>query len=583
MTKVYSPNNSKKVSVLDLAKQKWSEVYQSMAVHTQNMLPTKTFEARRPFESQNDNALGYRLANYRNVNKSDFDLAIDQMIEACNSMDAETVIGAELSKYLETYRLFDGYKVVNLYQWTFNFICRYKQTDPNAFVVVLPKHPINLLIPSYEYEIPDFGSVMNKKIETITWLVPHNDIINVSDDEFQFKAGAWIVNDKGSLSTYSFRLTKEAVYLIYPKEVNSEIIYEEILYYNLEPSKLDSYTAYVLGGNSVTVSDINGEIFQYYLSDLFGAGEVADILNGQLSDLQICESRFLYPRHWIIKKDCDNIGCDKDIDGIFKVDGIMCGRCQGHGTYHDTTPLGSHILTDADRTDSGDIKAPEGFITPDTAILQHGADRVTFYDDLKMRKLGLLAQNMTNQSGESKRYDLMQKTSLISRVVTDNFRLYDNILYAHAKYIGDNVTPYTILPKDMDVKNSDDIKDELSSAKDSDLPYPAIVELTKRYMLAKFGKSNVNKKKVEFLALYDKLFVYGIEDLKSAVALFGNDITNRDKMVHLIGWQLLDEIDNLVELSNEKISVEFEKLLTPFIPITTNTTLIDTTNSLLPE
>ena len=122
MTKVYSPNNSKKVSVLDLAKQKWSEVYHSMAVHTQNMLPTKTFEARRPFESQNDNALGYRLANYRNVNKSDFDLAIDQMIEACNSMDAETVIGAELSKYLETYRLFDGYKVVNLYQWTFNFI-----------------------------------------------------------------------------------------------------------------------------------------------------------------------------------------------------------------------------------------------------------------------------------------------------------------------------------------------------------------------------------------------------------------------------------------------------------------------------
>jgi hypothetical protein len=582
MTKVYTVNSSKKVSVLDLAKRKWSEVYHSMAVHTQNMLPTKTFEARRPFESQHNNALGYRLANYRNVNKSDFDLAIDQMIEACNSMDADTVMGEDLLNYLETYRLFDGYKVVNLYQWVFNFICRYKQTDPNAFVVVLPSHPTTKLIPSYEYEIPNFNNVVNKKIQTITWLVPHNDIEFVSDEEFTFKAGVWVVNKDEKTATYSFRLTKEAVYLIYPEEVNNEIVYKEVFYYDLEPSKLDSYTAYVLGGNSVTVSDNDGEIFQYYLSDLFGAGEVADILNGQLSDLQICESRFLYPRHWIIKKDCDNIGCDKDIDGIFKVDGVMCGRCQGQGTYHDTTPLGSHILTDADRTDNGDIKAPEGFITPDTAILQHGADRVTFYDDLKMRKLGLLAQNMTNQSGESKRYDLMQKTSLISRVVTDNFRLYDNILYAQAKYIGDTVIPYTILPRDMDVKNSDDIKDELADAKDSDLPYPAIVELTKRYMLAKFGKSNVNKKKVDFLALYDKLFVYGIEDLKSAVALFGNDITNRDKMIHLLGWQLLDEVDNIVELTNEQIAVQFESLLTPFIPTSTAPTLLDTTASLLP-
>ena len=553
-----------------------------MAVHTQNMSPQKIFEARRPFETTQESAIQYRLDNYRNISKSDFDLAINQTIEACNSMDVSIEIGEKTQKYLDTYRLFDGYKLVNLHDWTFNFVGRYRQTDPNSLVVVLPKHPTTNLVPRYDAELPNFNNVVNQQISTITWLVPHNDIENISDDEFRFKAGGWLLNDKNLIHPYYFRLTKEAVYIQIPSIKRSVLVYDEFVYYDLKPNKLESYTAFIVGGNSIVESDKNGEIFTYYVSDFFGASQTADILVGQLSDLQIVEARFTYPRHWIMKKECDEPSCSQDTDGIFKCDDKVCNTCHGKGFVHDTTPFGSHIMTDKDRTDNGDIKPPEGFISPDTAILQHSADRVSFYDDMKMKKLGLLSQNMTNQSGESKRYDLMQKTSLISNVVVDMFRLYENILNATASYISDNNKIEITLPKDMDVKSSDDIKIELADAKDSDLPYPAIVELTKRYMLAKFGRTQENRKKLDFLAVYDKLFVYGIEDLKSAVALFGNDITNKDKMIHLIGWQILGEIDNILELDTNQLVKVFEEKITPFIPESqTQINTTDLANSLL--
>lgn len=556
-----------KNNTMNLLSKKWQEVYLSMSVHTQNRLPTDIFVARRPLESLNENALAYRLANYRNISKSAFDLAIDQIIEVANTIDVTVEYGEQLTAYLEKYRLFDGYKVVTLREWIINFVGRYKETDPNSLVVVLPKHPSQLLNPSFESELPDFNAVINRNIETENWLVPYSDIIYIDDYEFEFKAGHWTLDDTGRTEVYYFRMTKDQIILKYPTKTKDKIEYVEYSYYNLRPYDLHSYPAYVTGNNAITWSDDKGEILTYYVSNFYGAGQVADLQIGQMSDLQIIENRFCYPTKWERQRQCKS-GCMQDLStGIFMLNDKPCNTCSGTGFISDTTPLGTYVMTDDDVNDNGDIKAPVGFISPNTEILKHSADRFDAYNNLVYRELGLTSQNFTNQSGESKRLDMAQKVSLHTSVVTDLYRLLLNIYSMNAKYIGDPKPVTVTLPENMDVKNVDDLKDELADAKSSDLPYPAVVELTKRYMLAKFGKNETNRKKVDYLALYDKLFVYGIKDMTQAVAVLGSDITNRDKMLHLMAWQMLDQIEGLIDMDFERINEVINAMITPLIPV----------------
>ena len=55
----------------------------------------------------------------------------------------------------------------------------------------------------------------------------------------------------------------------------------------------------------------------------------------------------------------------------------------------------------------------KGFITPDSSILQHSANREAYYFDMMLNALCVSKQNMTNQSGESKRYDSQQRVDLV--------------------------------------------------------------------------------------------------------------------------------------------------------------------------
>ena len=49
--------------------------------------------------------------------------------------------------------------------------------------------------------------------------------------------------------------------------------------------------------------------------------------------------------------------------------------------------------------EQGKFTVPEGFITPDTSILQHSANREAYYFDMMLNALCVSKQNMTNQSG----------------------------------------------------------------------------------------------------------------------------------------------------------------------------------------
>lgn len=551
---------------------KWQGVYNSMVVHTQDALPEKLFRERRPLESQNDAALSYRLDNYRNVVKSTFDLAIEQYIEAANNIEAVISIGEATQAYLNDYTMFDGYKETTVKDWLFNFVGRYKQTDPNSFVVVLPMHPTYELVASYDAELPNFSTAANMPPKPVVWLVPYNDVTYVTDKELMFKAGSWVLDAKGNTEPYYFHMTGEQITLVYPvrssdTQRRSKVDYIEYPWY---AANYNNYTAYVTGSKAIIWSDKNGDIYQYYVSDFFGAAQIADKLVGNLSDLDIIEARFTHPHMWMVKKECDAVGCHQNFEtGRYEVNGKVCQKCGGVGYIKDTSPLGTFLLDSKDDfSDTGAPKLPVGFVTPDTAILKHKAERTENYYHWMTRELGLnVSQNMTNASGESKRYDMMQKVTLISGIVVDLYRLLENIYSAIAHYIGDDQDVVISLPKDFDIKNADDISDELKMAKEANLPYAVLVELTKRYMLSKFGHNEKTKRKVDYLASNDKLFVYGIDDLKNAIAIHGTDITNRDKIAHIMGWQILTDIlKDDAELSDEQIDTLFTEAVESMLP-----------------
>lgn len=557
-------------------KKKWAEVYEQMAVHTQEGSPELIFRQRRPVESSQPVALQYRLDNHRNVVKSAFDLAIEQYIEAAYNVDATVSIGELTTDYLDAYVMFDGYKETTVKQWLFSFVGRYKQTDPNAFVAVIPMHPTDDLVSRYDAAIPEMESALNQPPRPYIWLVPSADIEYVSDEMIKFKAGAWVTDDKGNTSAYYFEMSKSQVSLIYPVLGDKGVTYVTRPWYAPDYS---CYTAFTIGTKKIVDSSEQGEMIYYYVSDFYGAANVADRLVANMSDLDIIENRFTHPIFWQRKKECDETGCRKNYETKkFEVDGHTCRKCNGTGFIADTSPMGTFLLDEEkDFAENGSPKLPAGFITPEVGILDHKAKRVDYYFHTIMRELGLNLQNMTSQSGESKRYDLMQKVTLISGIVVDLYALYESLVAAVAYYLGDSEMVSVTLPKDFDIKNSDDISEELKSAKLANLPYAVLTELTKKYLLSKFGNTEKNRFKTDYLALKDKLFVYGIEDMGKATAILGRSITDRERTIHVMGWQILDKLlTDAVEINEAAIDTAFNAQVEAMLP-----TAVDGANLLI--
>jgi len=519
----------------------WHEVYKTMRVHTQGGEPTHIFTARRPLESTNEYALDYRLANYNPTTKSPFSLAIAAYIEVANNIDVQVEYPApEIKDYLDNYYLNAGLRQLSLKDWVINIPGRYRQTDPNAVVVVLPKHPEMELIPRYDAEIPDFNRVVNQRVEVEVLMVQSEDIRYVDSESILFEAGEWYYTDRYE-KDYYYGVTKEATYLLYPVKTGDKIEYVQHLLYmnNL------TVTPVIAIASDLVIED---EDCTFYLPDYWGAAAWGNKYIGQDSDLQICETRFTYPEKFVVKTRCTAPGCFPNSAGLYqikdKISGNFsnCTSCSGNGYIIDTGPMGTHLIEKGALDPDGQIKPPVGYVSPDTAILQHSADRTAEYYDNMRRELNILDQNATNQSGESKSYDLAQKVTKITNIVTDIYRVLDQVSNTVSEYRGYKPEIYVTLPDDFDIQSAADMVAEISALKAAKVPYVILVEATKKYMLKQFGSTEKNKRIFDFLAKVDKLFAYGTDDLQTAKAVFGADITQRELITHAFGYQILADI-----------------------------------------
>ena len=532
------------------AYEKWCEVFKRMRVHNQGITPLHIFEERRPLESEDENALTYRANNSRPITKDEFDKAISHYQELAQNVDVVIDYKTSTNKdYIESLLINNGLKKQSLKEWFFKKVGSYKQTDPNAVVVILPKHTSEVFVPSYKNEIPNFNNIVTNKIEVDIRLISHSSIKYIDAETLVFKGGSYEYK-YGYNSDYFYIVTKERTTILKPKEEGNKLVYVEELFYN---NNLDFVPFTVIGTKLITeVEDDSAEIIEYYTSDFIGACAWGDLALGQNSDLQISEVRFIFPRHWKIKVKCDNQdnGCHLDqLSGKYVVEkDTICQRCKGTGYVMDSSPLGTTFIDSKDLED-GKFAVPEGFVTPPSDILKHSAERVAYYFSNMRKSLGLTDQNMTAQSGESKSYDYIHTIAMNTIIVTDLYNTYEYILNVIDQYRNNKSGINILFPDDFDVRSADDILFEITEAKTKNLPNSIISELTKKYILKKFGKTKETEKIVNFLSIYDKLFIYGISDVAQNQI---SNITDNDRFLHNLGYQIL--------LENSKVNLSFMAL-----------------------
>jgi hypothetical protein len=551
-------------------KQKWQDVFVKMRVHTQGYSPDHIFESRRPEESKNPEAFQYRKDNFRPISKAPFDLAIDGYIEVAQLLDV--TISSDDSKKIEKETfVYDGLKKSDLREWYIKVPGAYRQTDPNAVVVVLPKHPTDVLNPSFESEFPNFNNIQNLRIGVDIRLVISSDIVYLNQEKIVFKAGKWkykVDKTREYWEDYYYALDKDFTYVVYPVKEKDSFKYKQEVFYN---NGLTICPAVAIGGKvirEVTDCDDGKTYIEYYTADFSGAAAWGDYSLGQMSDLQICERRFSHPEKWVVKKDCGNYGasmingvhCTPNNTGGFDT----CTSCRGAGYIIDSSPLGTHLIDKkAGFDESGNFIAPVGFITPDVGILDHSAKRTESYYDYMLRELGILKQNDTNQSGVSKMYDAQNKVTLYTNIVTDIYRGYAQLLNILQGYLFRKSDTVITLPEDFDVKNANDLSIELAEMKKNGASHNDLVEQNKRVMLKKYGDSEFNRWAQDVLAKYDKLYPYALAEIQQAKAIFGASLTDTDINLHYFGYEILKDLyreNESVAKSTDVLSTLFDRL-----------------------
>ncbi len=527
--------------------QKWQEVYNTMSVHTQGVLPTHIFKQRRPLEGINPAILEYREENYRPITKDEFDKAISDYIEAALKLDIKIDYkNSKVKDYEKEILLKDGLKKISLRNWMIKRIGSYRQTDPNAVVVVLPKHPSMEFNPNYNSPIPDFNAITNQTIKVELKLVIHSSIVAADVDYLVYNAGEYIYGPKSEdKAPYYYAITPAQTWLLIPYAEKKKVLYKQVPYYK---NNIKTLPALIIGGKLIIEQYENGSTKEYYVSDYYGAAAWGDLTIGQHSDLNACEVRYVYPRHWVIPTKCKNTLAEYNSEGkhIFLSEDnkeSFCSVCNGSGVVFDASPMGSRIIDlKGELFQEGKFTTPEGFITPPVDILNHGAERGEFYFDKMLSSLCIMQQNMTNQSAERASYDVQYKVSKNTTIITDIYLSYCAILNIIDEFLGGKGDVEIVFPEDFDVRNANDILYQLTELRKNKAPAVILIEFTKKYMLKAFGDSQVNKKIFEFLATTDKLFAYGTDDLQTVKSVYGSDITTEDIIYNTQAYPILKEM-----------------------------------------
>lgn len=483
--------------IKDPLHQRWAEIVQIMDTHINGVCPLHIYINRRPLESQNPYAIEYRVNNFQPLTKDPFDKFINGVIDVCRNANIQVNISESILNLNSTINQLPILDFCN------SDLVRIRENDPNAVIVVMP------LIEKVE---TDYVSIVGVDIV----VVMTKDIIKKGDNYIEFyydtvdenkliveiNNGQYILkvkDKKGKESTFPIvSLLPKKPYI----DISDNIVYE-------------------------------GK-YKLRIPYSFGASAWGDKFYGQESDFSIQATRYTYLKEIRAKERCDEVGVMFQNGKHCYTNGDLCQRCGGSGFVKDDSPLGT-IYVDYSKLNSEERAFPQviQWAEPPQTALTSSKDITNEYFDRMTEALGLLKQNYTNQSGVSKEFDWKEKLSTISKIFNDNIRVAKEI-YQHIEYliIDEEVQTSTItLVGELGYSDLDSLLEKLTEAKKNMSPASIIIGLIDQ-IYRKTLPSEYADFIIKVAKKYNKLYIYGLDEVTMAKAQLGNSVTEKDIVVN---------------------------------------------------
>jgi len=569
---------NKKNKEIEASLEKKREVFNLSQVVFNGTAPKSIIEKRRPLESKDNWTLDYRLDNYYPIQVSLFRRAMNDYLQVLNKADIQILTSSKaMQTWLQTEQYFVNNRYYSVRDWLFNYISQERQKDPNAILIPIVNFDFEKRFDNGYSNTKDetkngipFFDKSNKSPNVDILYVNYFDVIESTENNMKVRGGKWVyaISDEKDLSAdYYIEADKNYYYLTIPERKPNEdgIVYVKYPYYTHDLGR----TPYVsIAGATMTDHDCDNNKFEYNVSDYYGAISFACYMVATMSDKQVIEARNNFPIKYRFQAKCTAHGCENGYCGIGE-SRTKCTVCDGSGYQKDTNPFGDFVyemsgsfLDDSTKT----IAQPINYVVPPIDALRYITENFKEYLTYVANELCItLEQNMTNQAAEAKRYDLMNKITLVTFIVDDVLRVSETILgFVESLLEGGQSSLIIRKPQTWEVKNHEDLLFEIAQAKTNGSPAFVIKQLVRELLISDLKEHKDAKAIVDFIMKKDKLVTFGTSDLKDARIIYGADITQREQIIHDNG---IDIILGLLakDVKIENLDAEFEKEVATYI------------------
>ena len=487
----------------------WAEIVQCMDTHLNGVCPKHIYWERRPLESQNAYAFDYRVKNFKATTQQEFIRAIAGCVKILQTVSIAIKKDSRISDVL-----IDGIPILH---YVTNELVFTRENDPNAILVTMP------YVANMEEE---YVSIDGWRME----LIHSKDIISINESEAIFKYDGVKYNiSKNGISYYEQRNNVETLVNIVSYDINvNPYVYISSLINNVEEYRIR---------------------YNYFA----GAAAWGDKYYAQDSDFEIQATNNTYLREVRYEAKCREIGAEyidgKHCDAITKE---PCRACGGSGRMQHSSPLG--VLTVPYKADDPDskpledmirfIEPPQGAITMSKTIVDDRYERMC-------TSLGLVLQNMTNQSGYSKIFDYKQKLDIIHLMLEDSKRIIKEVYTLLTSIYDKNGIYEKVIVThvgELTDGSISDINTRMNNAKVNNM-HPAIIEgYVDSILLKTLGDNETTRTIIKYAKKLDMLYIYGINDLAALRAQVGNitqlDIKKHNNIIRdLQEFYVLNDID----------------------------------------
>lgn len=529
--------------IKDPLKQRWAEIVQQMDTHINGVCPLHIFWNRRPLESEQPFAIEYRVNNFHPVTKQSFDRAISGIQEVC----AEANIEVKIPDVIKNYEL--TIKDRDAFIFCIMDLVRVRENDANAVAVVIPL-----------VEMIDEQTVSISGVNPI--IVASKDIEKIAKNYIKFIGGQVKIKDKDY--NYFYIIDNGQYSLEYPMLVGDKVELQMFPIVLIDP-KVSAYE--YISDNVV----YEGK-YTLRMPYLYGAAAWGDKFYANDTDLNIQETRNTYIKEIRAKEKCQEVGYILDPKTGRHIDsstGKDCPHCKGRGYVKDDSPLHT-IFIDFDRLTSEGKTIPEAirYVEPPQAALTNAQTRVDTYYERMCEALGLIRQNFTNQSGISKEFDYKQQLSLIYKILNDNIRVLRYIYRASEQFLnlGGEITSDVYLVGEIGKASIEELLAKLKQAKDNQSPPHVIMTLVDQ-IYQKSLSQDVSDLIIDIAKKYDKLYIYGQDEIVNARAQLGNAIGVREVTIHNTVIDVLKEyLEETAETDHDKIIAYLDEYYNQLVP-----------------